>query len=193
MDRTSRGFRAALATGALLSVSGMAAAAFPDEAMGVYGAYGNNMHSDGTTHAPSIGLIVPWSGWTPWERGPGTTWYFDLWASQWRLSRVNQDVEHRSIAQIGAGVIWRHRLAEGSSPWFVEAGLGVSTTNHLYKTPYKQFSTTFNFVSQLGVGRSFGVDGRHEVSLRLQHHSNANIKKPNPGEDFVQLRYGYRF
>jgi hypothetical protein len=27
--------------------------------------------------------------------------------------------------------------------------------------------------------------------LRLQHFSNAGIKKPNPGEDFLQLRLSF--
>ena len=31
------------------------------------------------------------------------------------------------------------------------------------------------------------------VILRVEHTSNASIKKPNPGENFVQLRYGYTF
>jgi lipid A 3-O-deacylase len=37
--------------------------------------------------------------------------------------------------------------------------------------------------------------GRREaadLSLRLQHVSNAGIKEPNPGENFVQLRYARR-
>ena len=40
---------------------------------------------------------------------------------------------------------------------------------------------------------SFGARGEHEVSLRLQHFSNAGIKHPNPGETFVRLRYVRRF
>jgi lipid A 3-O-deacylase len=31
------------------------------------------------------------------------------------------------------------------------------------------------------------------VSVRVQHVSNASIKKPNPGANFVRLRYLYRF
>ena len=34
---------------------------------------------------------------------------------------------------------------------------------------------------------------RHELALRLQHFSNAGIKHPNPGENFVQLRYAQGF
>ena len=195
MDGNSGWIRtAAKATfaGTLLAAA-CSASAWQDETMGAYGAWGSAVTSEGNTQAPSIGLIVPYQGWTPWDRGAGTTWYFDVFLSQWRTDRSNDPSQHPNIGQIGAAAIWRHRFGEGSSPWFAEAGLGVTTTNHLYRTVSKEFSTTFNFVSQLGVGRSFGADGRHEVSVRIQHYSNARIKEPNPGENFVQLRYGYRF
>ena len=63
----------------------------------------------------------------------------------------------------------------------------------LYETDRKRFSTTFNFGDHLAVGRNFGQRSEHELSLRLQHFSNGGIKHPNPGEDFIQLRYAYRF
>jgi lipid A 3-O-deacylase len=45
----------------------------------------------------------------------------------------------------------------------------------------------------IGMGRSFGGHGKNEISLRLQHFSNGGIKKPNPGENFVRVRYTRRF
>ena len=65
--------------------------------------------------------------------------------------------------------------------------------DHLYKTPDRTFSTAFQFTEVLGVGRSFCENGKHELTLRLQHFSNAGIKKPNPGENFVRVRYTYHF
>jgi len=29
--------------------------------------------------------------------------------------------------------------------------------------------------------------------LRIQHSSNASLKKPNPGQNFLQLRYARHF
>jgi lipid A 3-O-deacylase len=43
------------------------------------------------------------------------------------------------------------------------------------------------------VGRSFGADRRHELSLRVSHFSNCGIETPNPGENFLQLRYATKF
>ena len=33
----------------------------------------------------------------------------------------------------------------------------------------------------------------HELALRVQHYSNAGIRHPNPGENFVQLRGSFAF
>jgi hypothetical protein len=56
----------------------------------------------------------------------------------------------------------------------------------LARTREKRFSTAFNFGDHIGIGYR---TGRGEWSLRLQHFSNAGIDTPNPGEDFVQLRW----
>ena len=33
----------------------------------------------------------------------------------------------------------------------------------------------------------------HEVVLRAAHYSNAGVRHPNPGENFLQLQYLRRF
>ena len=35
--------------------------------------------------------------------------------------------------------------------------------------------------------RMFSEALRHELALRVQHFSNAGIKRPNPGENFLQF------
>jgi lipid A 3-O-deacylase len=75
----------------------------------------------------------------------------------------------------------------------MEGGLGGTVKNHVNRTADEPFSTAFQFTEVVGVGRSFGAHGEHEVSVRLQHVSNASIKKPNPGANFVRLRYLYGF
>ena len=78
-------------------------------------------------------------------------------------------------------------------PWFVEAGLGGYVSSKLYESRDKRFSTAFNFGTHIGVGYLFGEQLKNEISLRLEHHSNAGIKHPNPGDNFLQLRYARRF
>lgn len=74
-----------------------------------------------------------------------------------------------------------------------ETGVGLTATSSRYRTRQKSFSTSFNFSTHLAVGRSFGAQREHGIALRLKHFSNAGIKHPNPGENFLQLRYARRF
>ncbi len=79
------------------------------------------------------------------------------------------------------------------SGWFVEGGIGANTIGPLYRNDDKRFSTAFNFGDRVGIGRRFGDRGRHEISMRVEHFSNGGIKKPNPGENFLQLQYTRHF
>jgi lipid A 3-O-deacylase len=77
----------------------------------------------------------------------------------------------------------------GMSSWFAEVGVGANYIVPLFRSGHKRFSTEFNFGDHAAIGRAFG---RSEVSLRIEHFSNAGISHPNPGENFGQLRYAYR-
>lgn len=77
--------------------------------------------------------------------------------------------------------------------WFLEGGIGLTLTSTVYETDRKRFSTSFNFADHVAIGRSFGASREHELMLRIEHYSNAGIKQPNPGENFIQLRYTHKF
>jgi len=145
----------------------------------------------GGTNSATVGTMIPW---TPIEslHTAAMSTYLDLSVTNWHATPVVQDGHHNYL-QIGVIPSLRYRLAEGTSPWFVESGIGAVVMDHLYRTPEHRFSTAFQLTEALGVGRSFGDRGQHEVSLRVQHFSNAGIKEPNPGENFYKVRYGYRF
>jgi lipid A 3-O-deacylase len=50
------------------------------------------------------------------------------------------------------------------------------------------------FLDVMGLGYTLGgPDGKQEIGLRWSHTSNAGLKKPNPGQDFLQLRLVQRF
>ena len=49
----------------------------------------------------------------------------------------------------------------------------------------------FHFTSFVSAGLSFA--GRHELSARVQHTSNAGLNDDNPGADVAGLEYAYRF
>ncbi len=137
----------------------------------------------------TAGLLWPWS----WRRDFGRTelsGVTEAYVSHWSARSENQ---RHGYTQVGLLPVIRMRLDGGRSPWFFEGGIGLSYLDNLYRRQDKQFSTRFNFVDVVGVGRSLDPERRREVSLRFSHVSNAGIKEPNPGENFLQLRYAFLF
>ena len=112
----------------------------------------------------------------------------ELLLNEWRADDFGGG--HQNFTQLVLLPTLRFDPTRGG-PWFLEAGIGLSTMSPLYETPTKTFSTRFNFYDVLGVGYRLGP-GR-ELGLRLNHVSNAGIKNPNPGEEFLQLRFLQRF
>jgi len=112
--------------------------------------------------------------------------------SRWQ-SRGGYATEHGVLTQVALIPTLRYRFGEGSSPWFVEGGIGATVTSSVYRNVDKHFSTAFNFGDHVGLGRSFGAARRDEIVLRAEHFSNAGIKHPNPGQNFLELRYLHHF
>lgn len=138
------------------------------------------------SHSRSVTAGVAWQWDRQWRFGDTqATATTEVFASRWRA-------RDDTVTQLAVLPMLRLRLDHGRSPWFMEGGIGVSLMDDLYRNHGKRFSTRFNFVDVFAVGRSLGA-WHHEVSVRLAHISNANLKKPNPGEDFLQLRYTVRF
>ena len=133
---------------------------------------------------------VAWS--LPWRSAGGEfTGRGEVFASVWRTPGFAGG--HRNLVQVGIVPLVRWRPDGGRSAWFAEAGIGVSWLDHELHTPERTFSTRLNFSDNLGVGRSFGARSEHELSLRWQHTSNAGIRKPNPGQDLLLVRYAHAF
>jgi lipid A 3-O-deacylase len=136
---------------------------------------------------------LTWNWDRKWDLGPGQlSGFYEGFLSVWTYPDGTAP-GNTQLAQIGLTPVFRWTPSHGDSPWFVEAGIGLTLTSKLYQPEDKRFSTAFNFGDQLAVGRSFGQTRQHEVSLRFQHFSNGAIKHPNPGENFTELRYTYRF
>lgn len=143
------------------------------------------------TRATVFGVIWPWD--KAWSMGGGQwSGYWELALGRWSTPGV--DGRDRAwVTQFGVTPVFRFRPHAGASRWFFEAGIGVTVMTPIYRSPSKRFSTAFNFGDHLAVGRNFGENGRHELSLRYQHFSNGGVRHPNPGEDFIQLRYATSF
>ena len=96
------------------------------------------------------------------------------------------------LGQLGLVPVFPYRLDGPWSKWFGEIGVGSTLTSTAYATQRRRFSTTFNFGAHVAVGRSFSSSDQHQLARRVQHFSNAGIREPNSGVNFVQLRYSWR-
>lgn len=123
------------------------------------------------------------------------------WQKQYRLGLVTGYWEgavghwlvngrgSRDVTQIGLTPVLRLHPEAWSPGWFIEGGIGANVIFPTYDDGEKRFSTAFQFGDHLAVGKRFGHQRQHEWAVRFQHFSNARIKRPNPGENFLQLRY----
>ncbi len=138
----------------------------------------------------TVGSTIPMNWRYQLGDYPVTT-HWDMSLSVWNSEREYND-STRNIAVLGLTPTLRLH-SKSAMPWFVEAGIGGYVSNHVYQSQDKRFSTAFNFGSHLGVGFFTGSQRENEWMLRVEHFSNGSIKKPNPGENFIQLRYARHF
>lgn len=143
----------------------------------------------GHTEAVTGGLLWDWREWRVFSSVISGYWEVSL--GRWQASdNLDSHASHAWSTEFGLTPVFRHRFED--SGLFVEAGIGAHLVTPIYGSGDKRFSTRFNFGDHLGLGWAFGAQRAHELALRYQHFSNGSIKKPNPGEDFLQFRYSRR-
>lgn len=130
--------------------------------------------------------------WTlPWSAADGRlAVYGELSLNHWE-SRPRTPGDTGSLLQLGLKPVLRY-VAASSDTWavFAELGIGLTVTSKVYrKGPDRRFSSPFNFGDHVAIGWRFGERLENEISLRAEHFSNGNIKLPNPGENFRELRF----
>jgi lipid A 3-O-deacylase len=108
------------------------------------------------------------------------------WNLYWDAVLGTWDSDTGSLVDVGLTPVFRYAPAEHGP--YAEGGIGVHILSETDISSAIDFSTQFQFGSHLGAGYRFN---RYDLSLRLQHLSNAGIKNPNPGINFLQLRLQY--
>jgi lipid A 3-O-deacylase len=121
-----------------------------------------------------------------WQLGGYTDASIGTWHANTRAPGQNA-----SLIDIGLTPTLRLSRSSGSGP-FAEIGLGTHLISHTAITS-RTFSTAVQFGTHLGAGYRFGNKQAFELGLRVQHLSNAAIKRPNGGINFAQLRLQYHF
>ncbi|CAZ87020.1 Lipid A deacylase PagL [Thiomonas arsenitoxydans] len=124
-----------------------------------------------------------------------------LWQHDFAHSRLDVVLE-ASLGQVSSseGPGSRHLTHVGLTPfarwWFapqtaMEFGIGANLFSGT-TLGAKRISTAYQFGDSIGLLHRF-AGTPWTLGARLTHYSNADIKRPNPGQDYVQLRVGYSF
>jgi lipid A 3-O-deacylase PagL len=79
--------------------------------------------------------------------------------------------------------VWRGDFART----YVEGGIGLYLLSHTINNDVTHMSTSFEFGSHIGAGLRIGERRGTRVGIALQHLSNAGIKEPNSGVNFILL------
>lgn len=115
--------------------------------------------------------------------------FWDVGASYWRRDALPG--QNKDLFEIGLTPVFRLQQDDLRGA-YVEAGVGAHLLSQT-SLGNKRYSTQFQFGSHVGVGYRFGARHAFDLSYSYQHLSNADIKKPNDGADFYEIRLQYHF
>lgn len=138
-------------------------------------------------------LGAQWKWNSMWWRSNGTHigGYWDASIAQWRGNQFrNISGNTQNISALGITPVFRFQN-DTLKGFYAEAGIGAYLLSELYDNNNHQLSTRFQFGDHIGVGYVFA--NNTDVSLKIQHFSNASIKKPNDGVNFAVVRVNFPF
>jgi lipid A 3-O-deacylase len=115
--------------------------------------------------------------------------YWEVSAGTWRDAAPAG--QNNSVTDFGLTPVFRWQ-SDDLRGVYVEGGIGA---HYISRTALggKRFGSHFQFGDHLGFGVRFGPKAAYDLGYRFQHISNADIKKPNDGIDFHQIRLQYWF
>lgn len=132
---------------------------------------------------------------------PGLQWWHfagfhftvvgEFHAAYWQLSEAA--ATQPTIWEFGVTPVFRIIKDSGWIRPFFDAGVGMRMLTHVELTPDRTLSSAFQFADMVGIGAQFGDRQNYQAGLRFQHISNADIKTPNPGLNFVWAYLQYNF
>ena len=137
-----------------------------------------------------VGLQWDWNKKWLQTGGMHLNGYWDLNLGYWHGDSYEDRDASQNIGVIGITPVFRWEN-DNKKGIYVEGGIGASLFSKTYNNNGNRMSTAFEFADHIGVGYVF--NNNFDLGLRLQHYSNAGIKKPNSGENFVIVRGAYRF
>lgn len=138
-----------------------------------------------------LGVQKDWDGQWFASNGRHLGGYWDLSASYWRGTAYRGvPGQHQNLAVVGITPVLRYQR-DDKLGWYAEGGIGANLLSELYNNDGHQLSTAFEFGDHMGVG--YVMANKWDLALKFQHYSNAGIKRPNSGVNFVVASVRYQF
>jgi hypothetical protein len=141
----------------------------------------------GDQHSDLWRLGLRWDWKKKHRLGPYLQWggYWEASGGQW--------ANGERVTDLAFTPVFRLERSEGSYLPYLEGAIGLHLLSQVNLSEHRTSGTHFQFGDHVGIGVRFGERLQHDIGIRAQHLSNAGIGEPNPGIDFVILRYEYRF
>ena len=97
------------------------------------------------------------------------------------------------LTDVGFGPMVRHfpKYKQGPS-WYVELGISLHLISQTHIS-HETYSSAVQFRELLGMGIVFGPAQHYDLGLSYVHESNADIKTPNDGMNFLLLNFSIRW
>jgi hypothetical protein len=165
-----------LVTAAFLAFAGTAAAQAQSEVMASLGRGADNADIDVVRLAYRRTLASDSRWWVPT--------LVELGGGIWRVPDLAGTTQRFDLH---ATPVWRADFART----YVEGGIGLHLLSHTINNDATHMSTSFEFGSHVGAGLRIGERRDIRVGITLQHLSNAGIKEPNSGVNFLLVNASF--
>ena len=116
--------------------------------------------------------------------------YLELSANKWRYGDPTEYDDNLAIAL--SPVLTRQFATFDDKALFWEFGIGVSFLDKK-RFAGKDLGSYYQFEDRLGLTLALDPAKKRSISLRYFHYSNGGLEKPNPGIDFINMSYAWRF
>jgi lipid A 3-O-deacylase len=146
-------------------------------------------HGDATDMG-QISLIRQWDHKWFTDGDWYLTGYWEVSAGNWKSSSAGG----KRIWDVGFTPVFRlqTKASSGFRP-YVDGAVGAHLISDTHVNDNLDMGSSFEFGSHVGLGLLFGDKSQFDLGYRYQHLSNADLKTPNPGIEFQQVRFAYLF
>lgn len=117
--------------------------------------------------------------------------YWEVSMNIWEYGQSNRHETNFAIA-LSPVFSWHLKDLQGKYPLSFEFGIGLSLVEDT-RFAGKDIGSHYQFEDRLGLTLQFGEDLAQSAAIRYMHYSNGGLNDKNPGMDFLNLSYSYKF